>query len=138
MSPLDDALNELSCYTLSHGDPAFIHQHVVDAAAAQNAQENTKPIAITFALAGLYLHLERHFTGRQVQLAHMALGKTKHRMPTFPLPADRGAITAADVMAVPPGPERDRAIDRWCESVWAAFRESRPIVIEYLRERGIA
>ena len=104
MSPLDDPLNELSCYTLTHGDPAFLHQHVVDAAAAQNADENTKPIYITFALLGLYLHLERHFTGRQVQLAHMALGKTKHRMPTFPLPADRGAITAADVMAALPAP----------------------------------
>lgn len=137
MYPLEDALNELSCYTLSHGDPAFIHQHVVDAAAAQNAHENTKPIAITFALLGLYLHLERNYTGRQVQLAHMALGKTKHRMPAFPLPADRGAITAADVMAASPGPERDQAIDRWCESVWAAYRDSRPIVIEYLRERGI-
>lgn len=30
-----DAYNQLRCYTLVHGDPAFIHQHVVDAFAAQ-------------------------------------------------------------------------------------------------------
>jgi len=52
---------ELCCYTLAHDDPSFIHQHVVAAFAAQHAQENDKPIKLTFALAGLYLHVERGF-----------------------------------------------------------------------------
>ena len=38
------AYEELCYYTLAHGDPAFIHQHVVDAFAAQTADENIKPI----------------------------------------------------------------------------------------------
>ena len=37
---------ELAFYTLAHGDPAFIHQHVVDAWMLQTADETTKPIAI--------------------------------------------------------------------------------------------
>jgi hypothetical protein len=63
-----EAYNELCYYTLPHGDPAFIHQHVVDAFAAQTCSENDKPIKLTFALAGLFLYVEKQFTGRQVQL----------------------------------------------------------------------
>jgi hypothetical protein len=64
-----DAYDQVRYYTLSLGDPAFIHQHVVDAFIAQHADENTKPIAITFALVGLYLHVEKGFSGQQVQRA---------------------------------------------------------------------
>ncbi len=53
-----EAYNELSYYTLSHPDPAFIHQNIVDAYTAQHAGQDTKPIAITFALIGLYLSVE--------------------------------------------------------------------------------
>jgi hypothetical protein len=133
MSPED----ELCCYTLSHGDAAFIHQHVVDAVAAQNADAQTKPIAVTFALVGLYLHVEKRVSGRQVQLIHMRLGKKKRPWPVFPLPWERGAITASDVLAVPAGPERDKAIDGWCESVWGAFRDSRQLVVDLLGEHSI-
>jgi hypothetical protein len=69
-----DLQDELSYYTLAHGDPEFVHQHIVDAFAAQLATPNSKPIQVVFALIGLYLHQERGFTGRQVQLAHMRLG----------------------------------------------------------------
>lgn len=48
-----DLYNELSCYTIAHGDAAFIHQHIVDAFIAQTADESTKPISLTFALVGL-------------------------------------------------------------------------------------
>ncbi|HXG53369.1 MAG TPA: DUF5946 family protein, partial [candidate division Zixibacteria bacterium] len=54
---------QLQCYTLGHGGLEFIHQHVVDAWAAQHADEQTKPIRLTFALVGLYLHVERGFSG---------------------------------------------------------------------------
>jgi hypothetical protein len=134
MSPED----ELSCYTLSLRDATFIHQHVVDAIAAQNADAQTKPIKITFALLGLYLHVEKQVSGRQVQLIHIRLAKSKASWPACPLPNHRGAISAVDVLAVPPGPERDKAIDAWCESVWAAFHESRQTIVDLLRERGIA
>jgi hypothetical protein len=58
-----DAYHALSDYTLTHGDRAFVHQHVVDAF-AQHAEDNTKAITLTFALVGLYLHVERAWSGR--------------------------------------------------------------------------
>jgi len=131
-----EAYHELCGYTLTHAG-SFVHQHVVDAFAAQNADAATKPIGIAFALIGLYLHLERGVSGRDVQRVHMQLGRRKHAWPAFALPADRGRLTAVDVIAAPPGPERDRAIDAWSASVWAAFADSRPAVIALLRQHGI-
>ena len=132
-----DAYDELCCYTLAHGHPDFIHQHVVDARAAQMADAAVKPIAITFALAGLYLHLEKGFTGRQVQLAHMKMARAKHQWPSFALPDDRGAITPADVMRAPEGAARDAAIDAWCASVWSAYSASRDTIDTLLRQHGV-
>ncbi len=131
------AYEELQAYTLTHGDPAFLHQHVVDAWTAQHAHEETKPVALTFALVGLHLHLERGFTGRQVQRVHMILARRRHDWPGFPLPSDRGSVTVRDVMAAPPGPERDRAVDTWCASVWEAYRESHEAVARLLEQHGI-
>jgi hypothetical protein len=67
----------LSYYTLSHKSSDFIHQHIVDAYTAQVADLNTKPIAIVYALAGLYFHLVKNYTGRQVQLAQIEMSKNK-------------------------------------------------------------
>jgi len=91
-------------YTLSHPDKSyFIHQHVVDAYSAQTADENTKPIGLVFALVGLYLYLEKNYTGRQVQQAHMKLANNKKPWPKIELPKDRGAITVTDVLNAQPG-----------------------------------
>ena len=133
-----EAYDELCGYTLTHGNVAFIHQHVVDAWAAQHATPESKPIGITFALAGLYLHVERQLTGRQVQLAHMRMARQKRSWPTFVLPEDRGAMTALDVMRAPEGEERDKAIHAWAESVWRAFSMNRPTVVSLLEEYGYA
>jgi hypothetical protein len=119
------AHEELQCYTLAHGSRDFIHQHVVDAWAAQHADAQTKPMALAFALVGLYLHVERGASGRRVQQVHMALSRQKRDWPVMVLPEERGELTVGDVMAAPTGPERDRAIDAWCESVWNAFSENR-------------
>jgi hypothetical protein len=132
-----EAYDELRCYTLAHRDPSFIHQHVVDAFTAQHADEQTKPIAVTFALVGLYLHIEKQLSGSQVQRAHMDLARQKRPWPAFPLPVARGSMTAADVMAVPEGLERDQAIHAWCASVWEAFRHSRQTVADLLQQQGI-
>ncbi len=131
-----DAYGELCCYTLAHGDPGFIHQLVVDAFAAQTADEHTKPITLAFALIGLYLHVERRFSGKQVQQAHMRLAKRKRIWPALPLPHDRGSATVLEVVAVPAGPGREKAIHEWCVSVWAAFQGCRGTVRELLREVG--
>lgn len=114
----------LCAYTLTLGDPEFIHQHVVDAWAVQHATAESKPIAVFFGLMGLHLHLEQGFTGREVQLAHMRLARTRRAWPTFALPVDRGTVSAVDAMEVAEGGDRALAIDRWCQSVWEAFKES--------------
>ena len=125
MTPaLDDLYHELSYYTLAHQDPSFIHQHIVDAYTAQHANESTKPIAVVFALIGLYLHVEKNFTGRQVQRFHMRLAKVRRRWVSPPLPKERGAITLRHILEAPGGPSRDALIDRWCTSVWGAWNES--------------
>jgi hypothetical protein len=134
MSSEQDVYNELCGYTLTRGDATFIHQHVVDVWAAQRATPESKPIGVAFALAGLYLHVEKGLSGRQVQLAHMKMARQKRTWPAFALPQDRGAVTAVDVMAAPEGIERDKAIDDWCASVWSAFAVNRGAVVALLRE----
>ncbi|HLK68947.1 MAG TPA: DUF5946 family protein [Bryobacteraceae bacterium] len=129
------AYDEVYVYTM--GRPGFILQHVVDAFAVQTANEDTKPIAVVFGLIGLYLHLEKQFSGRQVQKAHMELGRRRRAWPRVNLPEDRGSITVADVLAASAGPERDVAIDDWCRSVWTACGADRQTIITLLREYQI-
>ena len=137
MTAEEEAYHEVSAYTLTHGDRTFIHQHVVDAWAAQHAHADSKPIGVFFALVGLYLHIEQGFTGREVQRAHMQLAKRPEPWPVGALPVARGTITALDVVASPEGAARDAMIDEWAQSVWAAYGDSRERVIELLRRRGI-
>jgi len=118
----DQAYHQLAYYTLAHPNPSFIHQNIVDAYAAQNANEDTKPIKIVFALVGLYLCLEKGYTGRQTQLAHMELAMKRKTWPKIVLPEYRGDISARDVLLAQPGPERDAAIFTWCQSVWDAYK----------------
>ncbi|HEY4306979.1 MAG TPA: DUF5946 family protein [Gemmatimonadaceae bacterium] len=133
----EDAYSELSTYTLSHKGPEFLHQYIVDAYAAQQATPAERSVRVAFALIGLYLHVERRFTGREVQRVHRTLGDRTRDWPTFALPEDRGALTAADVLVAPPGDARDRAIDAWCRSVWAAYASSKPAVETLLRQHGV-
>jgi uncharacterized protein DUF5946 len=135
--PEQAAYEELQAYTLGLPDERFVHQHVVDAWMAQHADERTKPIGLAFSLVGLYLHLEKGFSGRQVQRAHMALGRRKRTWPSLALPKDRGFVTAVDVIAAEPGPDRDQAVDTWCASVWDSFRESRLTIINLLQHHGV-
>ena len=115
---------ELSYYTTTHLDPSFIHQNAVDAFTAVNADENTKPIALAFSLIGLYLHIEKGFTGKELQNAHVKLGKYRKKWPKFNLPENRGDITILDVINSPKGPKLDQMINKWCISVWKAYNES--------------
>jgi len=124
---------ELSYYTLAHPDPSFIHQYVVDVFAAQCADQNTKPITITFALVGLYLHLEKNFTGKEVQIAHMKLGNHRQNWPEFKLPDKRGDVTIHDVLAAPEGSKRDETINKWCASVWESYIDSHGKVVNLVK-----
>ena len=138
-----NAYHELMAWTLSLREGGFIHQEVVDAWAAQHATEESTPISVVFALIGLYLHLEKGFSGRQVQLAHMRVaqphgrGPGRKEWPRFPLPKERGRITASDVIAAREN-ERIQAIDRWCRSVWDAWKDSHAALAECIsRDLGI-
>jgi hypothetical protein len=129
-----DQFNELSFYTLAHPDMIyFIHQHVVDAYQAQMANEKTKPIGLTFSLIGLYLYLEKDYTGRQVQQAHMKLAQNKKVWPAFELPISRGEITVSQVLHTAPGAERDSMIKEWCKSVWYSYKNSHETVASLVR-----
>jgi hypothetical protein len=134
----EEAYNELCAYTLAHAtkNASFIHQHVVDAYAAQRADGRSKAIRVMFALVGLYLHVERRFSGKQVQRVHMELARRRRSWPKVPLPHERGAVTAASVIGAPAGPERDKAIDAWCACVWAAYAGTRQTIVDLLDEYG--
>ena len=127
------AYDEVYVYTM--GRPGFILQHVVDAYGAQTATSDSKPVGIVFALVGLYLRVEKHFSGRQVQQAHARLARRKRAWPIIDLPTDRGDMTVADVLAAPAGLERDRSIDAWCVSVWNAFQASRPYILGVVQQQ---
>lgn len=131
------AYDQLYVYSGTRGRETFILQLVVDAHGAQIATVDTKPIAVVFALIGLFLHVEKNFTGLQVQQVHMRLARKKHLWPKIALPAERGSITAEDVLKVPPGPERDASISEWCRSVWDAFGASRQQIMDLLQEHRI-
>ena len=124
-----DLYDQLALYTLELRDPAFIHQHIVDAFAVQHADADSKPIVIVFGLIGLYLYLEKGFTGRQVQRAHMRLARHRRTWVAPPIPQARAAIGVADVLGAPPGPARHATIRRWCEAVWQEWQHSRPQIV---------
>lgn len=117
-------------YVYAMGRPGFTLQHVVDATVVQTATVDTKPIAIVFGLEGLYLQFEKQFSGKQVQQAHLNLARTTREWPNLHLPDNRGSITAAAVLSATAGPELDRAIEEWCQSVWAACSVVRETIME--------
>jgi Family of unknown function (DUF5946) len=135
MDTMRAAYDEVYLYTMAR--PGFILQHVVDAFAVQRV-DDSKPIGLVFGLVGLYLHVEKQFSGREVQRVHMELGRRKRGWPRVYVPEDRGSMTVADVLAASAGPERDAAIDNWCRSVWTAFGANRETIIALLREYQIA
>lgn len=127
------AYDEVTAHTLSLGDPGFVHQHVVDAFGAQQRPLPT-PMAVVFALIGLYLHVERGASGREVQATHARLAASRRDWPRMAAPADRGSMTILDVAAQPPGPERARAIEAWCQVVWESWHARRADVLAILRD----
>jgi hypothetical protein len=127
-----DLFNELSYYTLAHGDPRFLHQHAIDAYEAQHLRESGPTITGAFSLGGLCLALERGCSGRQVQKMHMRMANRSKDWPRFPAPTTVGALTVADVVAAEPGIERDQRIVDWCRSVWEAWSAEQPRVREML------
>lgn len=122
-----EPFQELSAYTLTHGAPAFIHQHVVDAYGALHGGfqggargKSAGNIGLAFSLLGLYLAAEKGYTGRQVQIAHIALAQWRKAWPKFALTPERAAVTVVDVMKADPGAPRDEMVKRWARAAWEA------------------
>lgn len=115
---------ELTADTISRNDPEFVHQHCVDAYGAQHPGGTTKHITTVFSLVGLYLSVERGYTGREVQQAHTTLGELERSWPELPPPRTTGSVTVEEVVNAPSRDERDRALERWTESVWRAWEGS--------------
>jgi Family of unknown function (DUF5946) len=122
MNDLSEEYKKLAFYTLNLNDEGFIHQHIVDAFAAQTVNENTKPIQLTFALVGLYLYIEKQFTGRKVQQFHILMSKNKKKWPNWAIPQYKGEITITHTLATNEGQERNKMIAKWCKSVWDCFK----------------
>ena len=133
--PTDQELyDQLAFYTLSHPDPAFLHQHIVDAFAVQHAGEQSKPISVVFGLIGLYLFVEKGFTGKQVQKMHMQLAKHRRQWPALTPPKSQAGITVADVLTAAPGQQRDQAIRDWCAAVWEIWQPHRAYIAGLARK----
>ena len=131
----ENLYHELALYTLELRDPEFIHQHIVDAFAVQHAGPNSRPMAIVFGLIGLYLSLEKGFTGRQVQRAHMQLARRSKHWIAPAMPAQQLArIGVAEVLASQPGTERNAMIRCWCQAVWQDWQHARPQIAALARD----
>ncbi len=125
---------EFSAYTLSLQDGDFIHQRAVDTYTAQHAGAFVKPIAITFALVGLYLACEHNYTGRQVQKVHTLLARTPKTWPQWRLPEAKTSLTVLAVLNTPEQ-ERNDMLREWEKAVWRIWEAEQPKVAEFVRER---
>ncbi|MFI7610257.1 DUF5946 family protein [Nonomuraea terrae] len=108
----------------NHAHPARLaiwHQTCVDAYGAQHVSAGTKPIAVAFALNGLYLVFERGFTGLQARNAHGYLANTVPSWPRFTPPDNVGKVTVFDVTMASSVGEHIDLVQTWGRSVWAAW-----------------
>jgi hypothetical protein len=112
---------ELTAYNMERMDPTFLHQLCVDAYGAQHSGRLVKPITTVFALVGLYLAVERGFTGRQVQKAHMKLAGKTVDWPRLELPERTCEMTVSDVLNTEAGDKREEMIKKWAEAVWKSW-----------------
>jgi Family of unknown function (DUF5946) len=125
---------ELSAYTLFLQDVDFLHQFAVDTYTAQHAGAVVKPIALTFALVGLYLAFEHNYTGKQVQKAHTLLVRTPKKWPQFRLPEEKASLTVLDVLKTPEK-ERNDVLREWGKAVWSIWESEHTKVAELVHER---
>jgi hypothetical protein len=122
--------SDLSCSTVTMGDAAFIHQHAVDAYAAQHAGGITRNITVAYGLIGLYLALEKGYSGRQVQQAHMQIARVRKDWPQFDPPGQPAARTVMDVLLARSDAERDAMIVKWMAAVWESWEDRQAWVRE--------
>lgn len=134
MSISQEKYNELSIYTLSLNNKEFIHQHIVDAFTAQNADGNIKNITLFFAVIGLYLYIEKGFNGKEIQDLHTKIANSKKELPKLKIPKEKASITVSEVLEARPGIERNEKIKEWSRSVWKIFKNQKDIIENFLKK----
>src|SRR5208337_3257411 len=115
--------SDLSCYSFSKQDIEFIHQHAVDAYGAQHAGGKTRDITVAFGLIGLYLAVEKGFTGREVQRSHVKIARIRKEWPRFESPAQPSPVTVLDVLREMTDEGKDRIIRKWMMVVWDSWSD---------------
>jgi hypothetical protein len=115
--------SHLQGYTVAKQDPEFIHQHAVDTYAAQHAGGPTRDITVAFGLIGLYLAVEKGYTGKQVQLAHMRIAKVRNDWPRLEPPDQPAPLTVMDVLQAGTDAQKDAMIRKWMGAVWESWED---------------
>ncbi len=83
-----------------------------------------------FGLIGLYLALEKGYTGRQVQLAHMKIASRRKDWPRLEPPDRIAELTVMDVLRAETDQEKEKILMKWAESVWEIWEDQHSWVRE--------
>ncbi len=81
------------------------------------------PITVAFGLIGLYLALEKGYTGREVQKAHMKIAKIHKDWPFLEPPLRHAGLTATDVVREETDTQKETMIRKWMEAVWEIWED---------------
>lgn len=117
-SACESQYHELSAWLWSKDAESFPKQYAVDAYGAQHVGPATKDIRVAFSLIGLYLAVEKGYTGKMVQEAHQKLAQKKIVWPHFGAPATPYTVTVVDVLKRTSPQDRLLALNAWSADVW--------------------
>jgi len=119
---------KLSGYIAQGYDEEFIQQMSIDTYEAQHAGGTTKNIAGAFGLIGLYLSLEKGFSGKEVQRAHMDLANRSKEWPRFGPSPSKWKMTVKNV--VDAGPKKSKKmIHLWAKATWKEWEFEKERII---------
>ena len=113
---------ELSASTTILYDRDFIHQTAIDTYEAQHGGGKTKPIAVVFGLAGLYLRLEKDYPVQVIQKIHMKLARKTREWPRLVPPTHHFEKTVVDALQANSDIERRAKILAWANATWDAWK----------------
>ena len=125
-----DLAGEVVAYGMQHVQVLGAwHQTCVDAYLLQHVDVSTKPITLCFALNGLYLVLERGWTGLAAREAHQRLAETVPRgdWPSHEQPRDVGTMTVLHPAMASTPTEQAEAVERWGAIVWQAWAHTHQV-----------
>jgi Family of unknown function (DUF5946) len=95
---------------------------------------------LAFALVGLYLFVEKGYSGKEVQRFHTLMSKNKIEWPDFTLSSyNSETVDIFTVLATKSEKGRVEMIEKWCVSVWNANMDNhenvKELVAFYLNQK---